>query len=278
MAKREELAAFLRARRAALRPADVGLPDIGPRRTPGLRRQEVAQLAGISVDYYIRVEQARGAQPSRQVLTALARALLLTVDERDYLFRISGENPPPVVGPNREVSGAVRIMLDNLRAPAYVVDAAFEILVWNTAATAFIGDLATVPGHERNLVRWMFRMPADDPHWTDPETLRYVRSTVAELRATYARYPGNPDLAALVTELLGTAPRFARMWADHEVATRRCHTKHLTHPVHGELEFTCQELRIADTDQRMIVYCAEPGSPTARVFDLLSTAAAAAPA
>ncbi|GAD82750.1 helix-turn-helix transcriptional regulator [Nocardia asteroides] len=278
MAKREELAAFLRARRAALRPADVGLPDIGPRRTPGLRRQEVAQLAGISVDYYIRVEQARGARPSRQVLTALARALLLTVDERDYLFRISGENPPPVVGPNREVSGAVRIMLDNLRAPAYVVDAAFEILVWNTAATAFIGDLATVPGHERNLVRWMFRMPADDPHWTDPETLRYVRSTVAELRATYARYPGNPDLAALVTELLGTAPRFARMWADHEVATRRCHTKHLTHPVHGELEFTCQELRIADTDQRMIVYCAEPGSPTARVFDSLSTAAAAAPA
>lgn len=278
MAKREELAAFLRARRAALRPADVGLPDIGPRRTPGLRRQEVAQLAGISVDYYIRVEQARGARPSRQVLTALARALLLTVDERDYLFRISGENPPPVVGPNREVSGAVRIMLDNLRAPAYVVDAAFEILVWNTAATAFIGDLATVPGHERNLVRWMFRMPADDPHWTDPETLRYVRSTVAELRATYARYPGNPDLAGLVTELLGTAPRFARMWADHEVATRRCHTKHLTHPVHGELEFTCQELRIADTDQRMIVYYAEPGSPTARVFDSLSSAAAAAPA
>ncbi|MFD5176209.1 helix-turn-helix transcriptional regulator [Nocardia sp. NPDC058379] len=275
MAKREELAAFLRTRRAALRPADVGLPDIGPRRTPGLRRQEVAQLAGISVDYYIRVEQARGAQPSRQVLTALARALMLTVDERDYLFRISGETPPPVVGPNREVSGAVRIMLDNLRAPAYVVDAAFEILVWNTAATAFIGDLATVPGHERNLVRWMFRMPADDPHWTDPETLRYVRSTVAELRATYARYPGNPDLAALVTELLGTAPRFARMWADHDVAIRRCHTKHLTHPVHGELEFTCQEMRIADTDQRMIVYCAEPGSPTARVFDSLSAPAAA---
>ncbi|MFE3546817.1 helix-turn-helix transcriptional regulator [Nocardia sp. NPDC059177] len=277
MPKRDELAAFLRTRRARLRPADVGLPDAGPRRTPGLRRQEVAQLAGISVDYYIRVEQARGAKPSRQVLAALARALMLTVDERDYLFRVTGESPPPVPGPDRVVPHAIHTVLDNLAAPAYVVDASFEVLVWNRAATAFIGDLATVEDHERNLVRWMFLMPTDDPAWDDPDTERYVRSTVAELRATYARYPGNPALAALVTELLGTAPRFAAMWADHDVAVRRTHRKHIRHPQLGPLEFECQELHIADTDQRLIVYCADAGSPTAEVFAALAAGVAGPP-
>src|SRR5262249_53069639 len=108
MLNRGELATFLRRRRSRLRPADVGLPSAGRRRTPGLRRQEVAQLAGISVDYYIRLEQARGPHPSRQVLTAIARALMLTADEREYLFRMAGESPPAVAGPARETSPGTR--------------------------------------------------------------------------------------------------------------------------------------------------------------------------
>src|SRR6266849_8300920 len=113
---RSELAAFLRSRRERLRPADVGLPGGGRRRTPGLRRQEVAQLAGISVDYYIRLEQARGPHPSRQVLTALGRALVLTADEREYLFRLAGEAPPPAPRPNREITPGMRHLLDSMPA------------------------------------------------------------------------------------------------------------------------------------------------------------------
>ena len=143
---RGELATFLRTRRHRLRPADVGLPGGGRRRTPGLRRQEVAQLAGISVDYYIRLEQARGPHPSRQVLTALGRALMLTADEREYLFRLAGESPPPTAGPSREISPGIRNLLDSMpETPAYVVDAKYDVLAWNSLATHFIGDLSLVP-------------------------------------------------------------------------------------------------------------------------------------
>jgi transcriptional regulator with XRE-family HTH domain len=135
---RGDLATFLRTRRHRLRPADVGLPGAGPRRTPGLRRQEVAQLAGMSVDYYIRLEQARGPHPSRQVLSALARALLLTTDEREYLFRLAGESPPPTAGPSREISPGIRNLLDSMpETPAYVVDARYDVLAWEPAGHAF---------------------------------------------------------------------------------------------------------------------------------------------
>src|SRR5690606_21060858 len=213
MANRTDLAAFLRARRADLLPADVGLPQTGPRRTPGLRRQEVAQLAGISVEYYVRLEQARGPHPSAQVVGALARALLLTADERNYLFRTAGHPPPVVTGPDRVVSSAVRAILDGLSTmPAYVADASYDILAWNAMAVHFISDLTAIPESDRNMVRWAFRRPADDPSWSDPDTLLFARTTVADLRAAYARYPGNPRLSALVTELLGTSPRFTEMW------------------------------------------------------------------
>ena len=158
MLNRPELAQFLRTRRARLRPGDVGLSGGGRRRTPGLRRQEVAELAGMSVDYYIRLEQARGPHPSKQVLSALSRALMLTVDEREYLYRIAGENPPPVAGPRREVTPAIRYLLDGMvETPAYVVDAKYDVLAWNWLATFFIGDLAGRPEEDRNIIRWMFR-------------------------------------------------------------------------------------------------------------------------
>lgn len=274
MADRSELADFLRTRRNRLQPSDVGLPDGLNRRAPGLRRQEVAQLAGISVDYYIRLEQARGARPSRQVLGAVARALMLTADEREYLYRMAGEQPPAIAGPNRTVPSSARVILDSLTTPAYLVDATYEVLAWNRAAVPFIGDLDRVPGHERNMARWMFQQAADHPQWSEEDIRRFAQGTVADLRAAYARYPGNPALAALVTELLGTAPRFAEMWRAHEVEVRRGYHKRIQHPELGKLEFECQVLNISDTDQRLIVYCPAPGSRTAAVFHSLAGQAA----
>jgi transcriptional regulator with XRE-family HTH domain len=270
--RRAELAEFLRSRRARLVPTDVGLPQSGPRRTPGLRRQEVAQLAGMSVDYYIRLEQGRGPQPSRQILAALTRALMLSIDEREYLFRLTGEAPPPTAGPAQEVPGAIRVLLDTLRqTPAYVLDAKYQVLAWNQLATDFIGDLGSVPERDRNIIRWMFSQPADDPHWTDEDQVRFARACVADLRVAYAHYPGDRGIEDLVTELCGTSPRFDQMWAEHDVRVRRHIVKRFDHPVAGPLEFECQLLHVPDTDQRLILYCAVPGSPTAVAFQRLST-------
>ena len=271
MLNRADLATFLRTRRDRLRPADVGLPGVGRRRTPGLRRQEVAQLAGISVDYYIRLEQARGPHPSRQVLTAIARALMLTADEREYLFRLADENPPPAASPSREITPGMRNLLDSLvETPAYVVDAKYDVLAWNTLATHFIGDLSQFGADDRNMIRWVFRLPATALPWTDTEAVRFTRSTVADLRASYARYPADPGIQGLVTELLGVSPQFAQMWAEHEVESRHPIIKRVTHPLAGPLEFECRVLHIPDTGQRMIVYCAAPGSATQAAFRRLA--------
>lgn len=269
------LATFLRTRRDRLTPRDVGLPDGERRRTAGLRRQEVAQLAGISVDYYVRLEQARGPRPSRQVLTALARALILGRDERDYLFRVVGEAVPTTSGPSTVVVPTIRHLLDALRhVPAYVVDAKYDVLAWNDLAVHFVGDLARVPASDRNMVRWTFSRASDDPLWADSEMIAFTRATVADLRAAYGRYPDDPGIVALVTELLGTSPRFAEMWRAHDVAVRRRITKRVHHPDFGPLEFTCQVLHVDDTDQRIIAYIAEPGSPTSEVFARLAAASA----
>jgi transcriptional regulator with XRE-family HTH domain len=264
---RHELADFLRSRRARLRPAHVGLPETATRRTPGLRRQEVAQLAGISIDYYIRLEQGRGARPSGQVLSALARALMLTIDEREYLFRIADQRPPVSTKPRLDIPPTMRHLLHTLPAiPAYVVDAKYDILAWNRLMTYFIGDPDTVPGPRRNVIRWLFGHAGPDNAWSDTETAKFARATVADLRAAYARYPGDPGIQTLVTELLGTSPAFAEMWAAHDVEVRGVITKTVDHPEFGRLEFSCEMLHVQATDQRLILYCAEPGSPTYAAF------------
>ena len=264
-ANRAELAAFLRARRERLSPRGAGLPEVGRRRTPGLRRQEVAQLAGMSIDYYIRLEQGRGPRPSRQVLSALARALMLTGDERDYLFRVAGEAPPEPVRPSRDITPGIRHLLDGMPAtPAYVVDAAYNVLAWNPLAVHFIGNLDGQ--RDRNMIRWTFRRSPTDVIWTDEHFLRFTRSTVADLRAGYARYPGDPEIEAVVTEMLALSPQFAEMWAEYEVESRGPMLKHVDHPELGPLDFECQVLHIAETGQRLIAYCAAPGSPTESAF------------
>jgi transcriptional regulator with XRE-family HTH domain len=268
-ATRADLAAFLRARRAQVTARDAGLPELGQRRTPGLRRQEVAQLAGLSVDYYIRLEQGRGPNPSRQVLSALARALMLSADERDYLFRVAGQAPPPPARPSREITPGIRHLLDGMPAtPAYVVDAAYNILAWNQLATHFIGNLAGYA--DPNMIRWTFARAPADTIWSDADFLRFTRATVADLRASYARYPGDPRIQGLVTEMLALSPRFAEMWRSHEVEVRGPMLKRVDHPRAGPLEFECQVLHIAETGQRLIAYCAAPGSPTEAAFTRLA--------
>jgi len=262
---RDELAAFLRARRARVSPRQAGLPETGPRRTPGLRRQEVAQLAGMSIDYYIRLEQGRGPSPSRQVLGALARALMLSGDERDYLFRMGGEAVPQPARPSREITPGIRRLLDSMpTTPAYVVDAAYNVLAWNTLATRFIGDLAGYT--DRNMIRWTFRRSPADVVWDDEHFVRFTRSTVADLRANYARYPGDPEIESLVSEMLALSAEFTAMWAEYEVEARGPMLKHVDHPAAGPLEFECQVLHINETGQRLITYCPAPGSPTESAF------------
>ena len=290
---RAELAQFLWTRRARLQPHDAGLASTARRRVPGLRRHEVAQLAGVSVEYYTRLEQGRGAHPSRQVLSALSRALMLTADERDYMFRLAGHSSPTSPGLSGEVTPGIRYLLDSLtETPAYVVDAKYELLAWNRLATLFIGDPATFPEGNRNMLRWLFQRPAADAaaanaaaanaaanaadaYWSDESHLNFARQTVADLRAAYANYPGDPGIAALVTELLGCSPEFAEMWASHDVQVRRRIVKRVEHPLAGWLEFECQVLHISTADQRLIIYCAEPGSPTHAAFRRLAQHAAA---
>ncbi|WP_460519860.1 helix-turn-helix transcriptional regulator [Flindersiella endophytica] len=278
--RRPELAAFLRARRERLQPPSVGLPVSGGRRqTPGLRRQEVAGLAGLSVDYYIRLEQGRGPNPSRQVVSALARALLLNADERDYLFRVSGLAPPVVAGPVGVVPPAILQLVTHalVATPAYVVDAKYDILAWNKLAKFFIGDLSDYAPSDRNMIRWMFSRPLDDVHWDDEQSARFARASVADLRVAYGRYPGDPGLTSLVTSLLATSPRFATLWNAHDVEERRQLVKRLDHPSLGPLEFECQVLHVPDTDQRLIVYVPEPGSPTEAAFRRCSASASRVP-
>jgi transcription regulator MmyB-like protein len=182
-----------------------------------------------------------------------------------FLFLMAGEAPPALPRPGREITPGIRHLLDSMPGvPAYVVDAACNVLAWNQLATHFIGDLS---GYEdRNMLRWTFLRAAPDTIWGDEDFVRFTRSTVADLRAAYARYPGDPGIDGLVTELLALSPRFAQMWAEHEVEVRGPMLKHVIHPLAGPLEFECQVLHIAETGQRLIAYCAAPGSATEAAF------------
>ncbi|GIG70166.1 helix-turn-helix transcriptional regulator [Phytomonospora endophytica] len=260
--QRAELAEYLRARRAKLKPSAVGLPEGGRRRTPGLRRQEVAQLAGMSIEYYIRLEQARGPRPSRQILSALSRALMLNIDERTHLFHLAGETPAPQSLLRRDVPPSILHLIEGLTdVPAYVLDAKYDILAWNDLAVAFIGDLSAHPEHDRNVLRWIFREPVPEL-FTDRQHLAFARSSIADLRAALGRYPDDPSIGAFVEELLRASPEFGQIWAEHEVEVRRDLSKTIDHPEHGTMHITCQVLLIPDRDQRLVLYVTAPGSPS----------------
>jgi transcriptional regulator with XRE-family HTH domain len=262
---REQLADFLKSRRARVAPSDAGIDGGSRRRTPGLRREEVARLAGISVDYYARLEQARGPRPSRQVLGALGRALRLHDDERTYLFQLAGEQPGPPAGPSPTVSAGIRHLLDRLDdTPAFVIDAKYELLAWNPMAVALMGDPAVVMPGSRNMIWNLFTGPASA--LADEHAAAFADECVADLRAASVRYPADEAIRALITRLRAASTQFARRWDEHQVCVRRSTTKRFNHPVHGDLVFDCEVLDIADAGQKVIFYTAEAGSHSAFVL------------
>lgn len=258
---REELAGFLRSRRERVTPDEVGLPGGERRRTPGLRRQEVAQLAGMSIDYYIRLEQGRGPHPSRQVLNALARALMLSTDERAHLFHLTGQTLEPARRRNDVPQSIMHLIAFLEEVPAYVLDARYDILAWNPLANALMGDLDSQPIENMNVIRWVFSSPELAEHLSDEEKSRFARASVADLRWAAGRYPDDTGIQTLVAEMLALSPEFARLWAMHEVRVRREQRKQFTHPVVGMIDAICQVLPVPDReDLRLVLYTTEPGS------------------
>jgi transcriptional regulator with XRE-family HTH domain len=269
-ANRGELAAFLRSRRARVQPADAGL-EAGPRRrTPGLRRQEVAQLAGMSVDYYIRLEQGRGPRPSRQMLTAISRALSLSDDERAYLHLLAGEPPGLPPGPAREVRPSVLRLLERLEdTPALVCDAKYDVLAWNPMAAALLGDFSALPRPERNVAWRFFTDPRARERLDAADAARFARESVADLRAAAARYPGDPGVRRLLDRLLAASSEFRTLWSSHDVAARRSAHKRLRHPTLGWLDLDCDALHDPDDDHWIVLYTAPPGTSTHEALQLL---------
>ncbi|MER7933213.1 MULTISPECIES: helix-turn-helix transcriptional regulator [unclassified Streptomyces] len=267
---RPELADFLRHARTRLDPADVGLAAGARRRTPGLRREEVASLAGMSADYYTRLEQSRGPRPSRQMLTAMARALRLTEDERDHLFHLAGEEPPRREATSTHVRPGLLLVLDRLHdTPALVTTDYGEVLAQNALSRALSGDVLARPPRERNLLRRYFLDPSARDLFPPKDRPAHTRDHVANLRAVAAARPADPVLAALIAELLAGSEEFARLWADHEVAVRRATVKRFLHPAVGLLELDCEVLLNADTHQQLVVHTARPGSPSHERLQLL---------
>jgi hypothetical protein len=270
---RQELAAFLRSRRERITPADVGLPAGPRRRTPGLRREEAAQLAFISTEYYTRLEQARGPRPSREVLAGLARALRLSDTERDHLHHLAGAPPGPPPGPPREVRQSILDLLHRLpQAAAIVTSATHEVIAWNDLAAALMEDFSALPRRDRNLVRRVFLGPHPDGRrlYGVSDADEFARRAAQDLRATAARYPGDPEVTELVGELLAGSQEFTRLWVSHDVGAERGQCKTFQHPLVGPVTVNCDVLDLADRDQRVVIYTAAPGSPSEEALRLLS--------
>jgi transcriptional regulator with XRE-family HTH domain len=252
--QRDQLADFLRRRREAIRPAEVGLSDGPRRRTTGLRREEVAMLAGMSVDYVVRLEQGRSSQPSTQLLTALARALRLSDDERTHLFHLAGHQPPPADGVARQARAGLVRMLDLLRdTPALVMSDLGEALAQNRMSLLLHGDFGRFAGDRRYLIyRWFTDEAARARHVASDRD-RHARQLVADLRAAAGRRAGDPEVEGLVSRLREASPEFGRLWSDHEVAVRRADQKTLVHPRVGPIRLDCETLVTPDLGQELLV-------------------------
>ncbi|MFG1706598.1 helix-turn-helix transcriptional regulator [Nonomuraea sp. M3C6] len=252
--QRDQLADFLRRRREAIRPAEVGLADSPRRRTSGLRREEVAMLAGMSVDYVVRLEQGRSSQPSTQLLGALARALRLSDDERDHLFHLAGHRPSPADGVARLARAGLIRMLDLLGdTPALVLSDLGEVLAQNRAAALLTGDHTRFTGDRRYPVYRWFTEPAARAVCPPEEQEHQARQMVADLRAVAGRRSGDPTVAGLVDRLQAASADFRRLWSEHEVAVRRADRKTLLHPRVGRLLMDCETLITPDQGQQLLV-------------------------
>jgi transcriptional regulator with XRE-family HTH domain len=266
---RAALADFLRTRRERLRPGDVGLPAGVRRRAAGLRREEVAQLAAMSTDYYTRLEQQRGPNPSTQMLASLARALRLTADERDYLFRVGGHSAPERTLSRGHVAPALQRVFDRLAdTPAIVISSLGETLLQNRLGAALLGDTAGAAGWERfEAYRWFTHPATARARYPESDRDRQSRALVSGLRAVLA--VDGPPAQALVEELLRSSSEFAELWERQEVSRRFSDHKVLVHPEIGPIEVDCQVLFTEDQSQALLVLTAAPGSSDEEKLRLL---------
>lgn len=258
---RVALADFLRRRREALQPDDVGLPAGVRRRAPGLRREEVAALATMSTDYYTRLEQRRGPQPSTQMLASLARALRLTDAERDYLYQVSGHDAPATVMPATKVAPALLRVLDRFGdTPALILSSLGETLVQNGMARALFGDKSGLTGPARSEIYRWFTDPSERLRYPEDDRDRQSRAQVANLRAAYGQMGPTSPAGELVRTLRAASPEFAALWERHEVGRRFADHKTLIHPDLGPIEVDCQALFTEDQSQALLVLTAAPGT------------------
>ncbi|MFC4031225.1 helix-turn-helix domain-containing protein [Streptomyces polygonati] len=268
-----ELREFLRTRRARITPEEAGLtPAPGVRRVPGLRREEVAQLAGVSVDYYVRLERGRGSNVSEAVLDAIARALRLNDDERGHLFAVArpARTRPRPLPPQRVRPGLYRVLETMTEVPAIVVGRRTDVLATNRLARALYTDFDALPYRERNMSRFIFLDEAARGLYPDWEEV--ARSSVATLHLYAGQHPHDPRLAELIGELSVRDPDFRRWWADHDVHRRTFGSKRFHHPVVGDLTLDYEALTVTgDPDQVLGLYTAEPGSPSEEALRLLAS-------
>jgi transcriptional regulator with XRE-family HTH domain len=252
--EREQLADFLRRRREAIRPAAVGIAEGPRRRTTGLRREEVAMLAGMSVDYIVRLEQGRSSQPSPQLLGALGRALRLTDDEREYLFHLAGHQPPPADAVARLARAGLLRMLDLLGdTPAMVLSDLGEVLAQNRMSVLLAGDMSGFCGDRRYVAFRWFTEPAARAVSPPQEQESQSRQLVADLRAVAGRRSADPAVRGLINRLRRQSEEFGRLWDEHEVAVRRASRKTLIHGRVGRLTMDCETLITPDFGQQLLV-------------------------
>ncbi|MFG1605088.1 helix-turn-helix domain-containing protein [Actinoplanes sp. NPDC049265] len=263
----DELGVFLRSRRARISPPEVGLPTGPRRRVPGLRRDEVAHLAGASVDYYIELERGRGAQPSAQMLAALARALRLDHDERDHLFRLAGRTPPPGAGGTAaHVAPAMLALLDRLETtPARIITDLHETLVQNRLADALLG-----PAGPESFVEQWFTDPGSRDVYPVDDHPHHSRVLVADLRAAVAHRDRDARAGALVGRLRKVSPEFTALWDSGDVAVRRGERKRINHPELGVVDINCQNLFSEDGRQRLQFFTAPVGGAAVEQLRLLA--------
>jgi transcriptional regulator with XRE-family HTH domain len=277
--RRVELADFLRRRRESIKPEDIGLPNGGRRRTPGLRREEVAQLAGVGATWYTWLEQGRDVRASLDVLESISRALRLTSAERTHLVLLGrGEDPPPCKSQRERVAPTLRRVIENLGPnPAYVLGRRWDYLSWNRAACALLGDFDRIPSGQRNHVWLYFMDPARRELFAD--WMVSSPRLVAKFRADSAHHLGDPEFEQLIHALRQSSPEFCREWKRHEVARTGTGRKDLLHPVAGPMSFEHAVLHPSEApDQRLVLFSPLPDHDTAeKLATLMEQAGDAAP-
>jgi transcriptional regulator with XRE-family HTH domain len=270
MSGSRELGRTLRGWRDRTSPQAVGFPTAGVRRAAGLRREELAQLAGLSVDYVVRLEQGRATSPSAQVLSALARALSLTIPERDHLYVLAGVTPPGPGQISPLVPPGVRRLFDQLDGVAMnVCDAAWNIVLWNPLADTLVGDLSTARGLELNVAWREFTEMPSRIRCTPEQNALFRAALVTDLRGATARYPADAGLRDLVARLRAVSEDFTRLWDGGVVGVHESNSKTVRHPEVGEFVVDCDVLTAPGSDMRIVAYTAPPGSDAAQRLELL---------